>query len=210
MKLVNKHIEKDGSVSIPARPAMHDGRHLGPSQYIHERSITAVVSMMLLFILTTSGRSAELSQVNAQTLNVQGYVTLRPEDDEDMYHIYNLISPGDQVRALAVRRVQTTSSTGSSDSYRVRVQLQLAVTKTDFSQAASGSAAGPGGGTGGGGGGLASNGTSNDKRGEGTASLQISGQVVNENEYVRLGAFHTLDLEGESTFVPTTDLVCIK
>jgi len=31
---------------------------------------------------------------------------------------------------------------------------------------------------------------------ESTASLQISGKVVNENDYVRLGAFHTLDLEG--------------
>ena len=151
----------------------------------------------LLFVVTDAGTLQ--SPRKSPTLTVQGYVTLRPEDDEDMYHIYNLISPGDQVRALAVRRVQTTSSTGSSDSYRVRVQLQLSVTKTDFSQAASGSAAGPGGGTGGGGGGLASNGTSNDKRGEGTASLQISGQVVNENEYVRLGAFHTLDLEGECT-----------
>ena len=105
-----------------------------------------------------------------------------------MYHIYNLIAPGDQVRALAVRRVQTTSSTGSSDSYRVRVQLQISVTKTTFSQAA-GASSGPGGGSGSGtpGGGKAA---------ESTASLQISGQVVNENEYVRLGAFHTLDLEG--------------
>jgi hypothetical protein len=33
---------------------------------------------------------------------------------------------------------------------------------------------------------------------ESTASLQISGKVVNENDYVRLGAFHTLDLEGIS------------
>jgi protein pelota len=28
--------------------------------------------------------------------------------------------------------------------------------------------------------------------------LQVTGKVVNENDYVRLGAFHTLDLEGES------------
>jgi hypothetical protein len=34
---------------------------------------------------------------------------------------------------------------------------------------------------------------------ESTASLQISGKVVNENDYVRLGAFHTLDLEGISS-----------
>ena len=56
-------------------------------------------------------------------------MTLRPEDDEDMWHVYNLISEGDEVRALAVRRVQTVSSTGSSDSFRVRVNLTLSVTK---------------------------------------------------------------------------------
>lgn len=65
-----------------------------------------------------------------------------------MWHVYNLISEvcptrssftsfppdisydqGDEVRALALRRVQTVSSTGSSDSYRVRVNLNLSVTK---------------------------------------------------------------------------------
>ena len=35
---------------------------------------------------------------------------------------------------------------------------------------------------------------------ESTASLQISGKVVNENDYVRLGAFHTLDLEANRDF----------
>ncbi|ORY32575.1 pelota [Naematelia encephala] len=112
-----------------------------------------------------------------------GYVTLRPEDDEDMWHVYNLIAPGDEVRALAVRRVQTVSSTGSSDSYRVRVNLSINVTKTTFSPAAS-----------------TSNGTGQEKDREPTASLQISGRVVNENDYVRLGAFHTLDLEANRDF----------
>lgn len=110
-----------------------------------------------------------------------GYVTLRPEDDEDMWHVYNLISEGDEVRALAIRRVQTVSSTGSSDSFRVRVQLTLRVTKTTFSQAPS-----------------SSTGAAAGEKKESTAALQISGQVVNENDYVRLGAYHTLDLEGES------------
>lgn len=75
-------------------------------------------------------------------------MTLRPEDDEDMWHVYNLIaevsSPslgccapltrtkGDEVRALAIRKVQTVSSTGSSDSFRVRVNLSLEVTKVRF------------------------------------------------------------------------------
>ncbi|RSH81591.1 Translation factor pelota [Saitozyma podzolica] len=102
-----------------------------------------------------------------------GYVTLRPEDDEDMWHVYNLISEGDEVRALAIRRVQTVSSTGSSDSFRVR---------TTFSPAASSSTT-PGG-----------------EKKEPTASLQVTGKVVNENDYVRLGAFHTLDLEANRDF----------
>lgn len=58
-----------------------------------------------------------------------GYVTLRPEDDEDMWHVYNLISEGDEVRAQAVRRVQTTSSTGSTESNRVRLMLTIKVKK---------------------------------------------------------------------------------
>ncbi|WWD02790.1 mRNA surveillance protein pelota [Kwoniella europaea PYCC6329] len=112
-----------------------------------------------------------------------GYVTLRPEDDEDMWHVYNLISEGDHVRALAVRRVQTLSSTGSSDSFRVKTNLTLEVTKTAFSPAASSSQ---------------SNGTGEKK--EPTASLQISGKVVEENEFVKLGAYHTLDLEANRDF----------
>ena len=33
----------------------------------------------------------------------QGHVTLRPEDDEDMWHLYNLIQQGDSVRATTIR-----------------------------------------------------------------------------------------------------------
>lgn len=82
---------------------------------------------------------------------------LRPEDDEDMWHVYNLIAEvsytphmptqlqasservqsttvltifqGDEVQAMAIRRIQTVSSTGTSDSKRVRVALNLEVTK---------------------------------------------------------------------------------
>ena len=50
MKLVSKHIERDGSVSLLA---------------------------------------LNLSPVQA---NAKGYVVLRPEDDEDMWHVYNLIA----------------------------------------------------------------------------------------------------------------------
>ena len=52
--------------------------------------------------------------------------------------------------------------------------------QTSFSQAASASTSAGG-----------------QEKKESTASLQIAGQVVEENDYVRLGAYHTLDLEGE-------------
>jgi len=32
-----------------------------------------------------------------------GYVTLLPEEAEDMWHVYNLIAVGDQVRASTIR-----------------------------------------------------------------------------------------------------------
>ncbi|KAJ9105535.1 hypothetical protein QFC21_001906 [Naganishia friedmannii] len=85
-----------------------------------------------------------------------GYVTLRPEDDEDMWHVYNLIAEGDEVRAGAVRLVDL---------------LQL----------------------------VESTSTSQDPRNS-TATLQINGQVTNENDYVKLGAYHTLDLEANRDF----------
>ena len=60
------------------------------------------------------------------------YVTLVPEEPEDMWHAYNLISEGDAVRSTTVRKVQTESSTGSSTSSRVRTMLTIAVEAIDF------------------------------------------------------------------------------
>jgi protein pelota len=126
-----------------------------------------------------------------------GSVSLIPEEDEDMYHLYNLVEPHDRVRAPAVRRVQSESSTGSIESHRVRVTLTIEVSKTTFdatgsnapldpAQAMDGSSTpsvDPSAGALGGGGG-----------GEG-ATLQVAGRVVSENKHVKMGAFHTLDLE---------------
>ncbi|KAF8621680.1 hypothetical protein AX15_007693 [Amanita polypyramis BW_CC] len=112
-----------------------------------------------------------------------GHVTLRPEDDEDMWHLYNLIQQNDIVRAPAVRRVQTESSTGSTESYRVRLNLTLHVNRVEFSSSSGGAqestaeAAGPSPGH------------------QTKASLSISGRVASENPHVKLGAHHTLDIE---------------
>ncbi|KAJ1308627.1 hypothetical protein OPQ81_004324 [Rhizoctonia solani] len=102
-----------------------------------------------------------------------GYVTLVPQDDEDMWHIYNLIQEGDEVRAAAVRRVQSVTTTGSTSSERVHLHLTLRVTKVEFSSsstsAAGADAAQP------------SNGPAIP-----TASLSISGRVSEENRNIKI------------------------
>ncbi|OQD77518.1 hypothetical protein PENDEC_c002G04823 [Penicillium decumbens] len=61
-----------------------------------------------------------------------GTVTLCPEEPEDMWHAYNLIRPGDLLRASAIRRVTTTQDTGSTSSARVHLTLEVRVKNLDF------------------------------------------------------------------------------
>ncbi|KAI9838885.1 MAG: hypothetical protein M1819_004093 [Sarea resinae] len=61
-----------------------------------------------------------------------GTITLFPEEPEDMWHAYNLIRPTDLLRASALRRVTTESSTGATSSHRVHTTLTLRVTSIDF------------------------------------------------------------------------------
>ncbi|KAL8871823.1 MAG: hypothetical protein Q9174_002426 [Haloplaca sp. 1 TL-2023] len=61
-----------------------------------------------------------------------GFVTLYPEDPEDMWHIYNLIRPKDLLRASAVRRVTTEAATGSVNSQRVHTTFTIRVVSLDF------------------------------------------------------------------------------
>lgn len=90
-------------------------------------------------------------------------VGLIPEEPEDMWHAYNLISEGDSVRASTVRKVQTESTTGSSSSNRVRTTLTISVENIDFDTQA--------------------------------CMLRLKGRNIEENPYVKMGAYHTLDLE---------------
>ncbi|CAH0390257.1 unnamed protein product [Bemisia tabaci] len=98
----------------------------------------------------------------------KGSITLMPEEQEDMWHAYNLISEGDTVRASTIRKVQNESSTGSSTSSRVRTTLTICVETIDF-----------------------------DTQG---CMLRLKGRNVEENQYVKMGAYHTLDLEVNRKF----------
>lgn len=97
------------------------------------------------------------------------YVTLVPEEPEDMWHAYNLISKGDSVRSTTIRKVQSESSTGSSTSSRVRTMLRIAVETIDFDTQA--------------------------------CMLRLKGRNIEENQYVKMGAYHTLDLEMNRKFL---------
>ncbi|KAJ5698862.1 Protein dom34 [Penicillium macrosclerotiorum] len=61
-----------------------------------------------------------------------GTVTLCPEEPEDMWHAYNLIRPGDLLRASAIRRVTSVQDTGSTSSTRVHLTLEIRVKSLDF------------------------------------------------------------------------------
>ena len=66
-----------------------------------------------------------------------GFITLYPEEPEDMWFAYNLIRPHDLLRASALRRVTTESATGSTSSTRVHINLTISVTSLDFDTQAS-------------------------------------------------------------------------
>ncbi|GAA5857232.1 hypothetical protein JCM8547_009388 [Rhodosporidiobolus lusitaniae] len=121
-----------------------------------------------------------------------GSVTLTPQDDEDMWHAYNLIQEGDELRGSAVRRVTNESATGSTSSHRVHLKLTIQVDRVLYSalansaDAASSAAGDPSSSVTQV---AASSGTA------GTTTLHVSGRITSENEHVKKGAFHTLDLE---------------
>ena len=59
-------------------------------------------------------------------------VILIPDNQEDMWHIYNLIAVGDSVRASTYRKVQSETATGSSSSNRVLTTLTIRVESIDY------------------------------------------------------------------------------
>ena len=85
-----------------------------------------------------------------------------------MWHAYNLITEGDQLRASTFRKVQQESSTGSSSSSRVRTVVTIQVEATDFDL--------------------------------GGCLLRVKGRNVQENQYIKMGAYHTVDLEPNRKF----------
>ncbi|VDP26104.1 unnamed protein product [Soboliphyme baturini] len=97
-----------------------------------------------------------------------GTVTMVPEEDEDMWHAYNLIQEGDLLRTSTLRKVTSESATGSTSSFRVHITLTVEVESIDYDSA--------------------------------SGMLHVKGKNREENQYVKLGAYHTLDLEMNRKF----------
>lgn len=97
-----------------------------------------------------------------------GFVKLVCEEPEDVWHVYNLISKGDQIRSSTERRIRLDSATGSADSTRLKLTLTIAITDVVFDPS--------------------------------TCSLRINGKNLTESKHIKLGAFHTVDLELNQPF----------
>lgn len=92
----------------------------------------------------------------------KGDMSFIPEEMDDIWHAYNLITEGDVVRASTVRKVNLESSTGSGTTFRTRTTLTVSVESIDY-----------------------------DAQG---CKLRVKGRNMEENEYVKMGCYHTLDL----------------
>ena len=94
-----------------------------------------------------------------------------PEEAEDMWHAYNLISVGDYLRASTIRRVVNETSGGLTSTSRMHMMLTICVKTLDFDTQAS--------------------------------VLRVKGTNFEENQYVKMGAYHTIDLELNRKFTIT-------
>ena len=97
-----------------------------------------------------------------------GELKLEPEEQEDMWHAYNLIAVGDSLRASTVRKVVQTTDTGSSTTTKRRMILTIDVMDVNYDSAA--------------------------------CALRVKGRTIVENDFVKKGSFHTLDLELHNAF----------
>ncbi|KAG9397244.1 Translation release factor pelota [Carpediemonas membranifera] len=67
----------------------------------------------------------------------EGKVVLKPTTNEDLWEAYNVISPGDVITSVTIRRIQRQTVGGGQDSERKPMKLSLKVTQVDYDPGAS-------------------------------------------------------------------------
>ncbi|KRX36518.1 Protein pelota -like protein [Trichinella murrelli] len=96
-----------------------------------------------------------------------GFFTFLAEEPEDMWHTYNLVQVGDNVRTSTTRKVTFDRLSGHSAS-KMQLVLTVEVEKIFY-----------------------------DKE---DGALHVSGKNIEENQFVKLGAYHTLNLQLKRKF----------
>jgi protein pelota len=106
----------------------------------------------------------QITRKNWKASLAEGTVNITPEDTDDIWAIYNLICPGDEVECVTMRKVLQESNSGEVvDSQKMKMVLAVKAEKIDIDLAA--------------------------------ASLRVNGRNVKESKHVKLGSYHTLDIE---------------
>ena len=112
---------------------------------------------------TTLFESMKITKREISAKDAEGSITVIPEVNEDLWHLYHIISPGDHVRATTIRKISKESSSGTVNNERVKITLTIQLDKIDFDANA--------------------------------GQMRLSGQNISENKWVKLGAYHTIEVE---------------
>lgn len=62
----------------------------------------------------------------------EGYLTLVPTEEEDYWHIYNLVTNGDTVKAGTFRKITRESKTGVKDIIKKKITLTLKIVAINY------------------------------------------------------------------------------
>uniref|UniRef100_A0A5B7BUL4 Protein pelota homolog n=1 Tax=Davidia involucrata TaxID=16924 RepID=A0A5B7BUL4_DAVIN len=107
-------------------------------------------------------------------LNQPGTVNIIPEEPDDLWLAYNLISTGDIISTDTTRKIHQKSDSGdgkksdNKNPSRVKLKLEIKITAVDYDKDSS--------------------------------ALRVRGRNLVSNEHINTGTFHTLELEKNKEF----------
>ena len=96
----------------------------------------------------------------------EGYVTLVPTDDEDLWHIYNLIQKGDHIKMKTRRKIIDDSNVTGLKKIRTRM-ITLTLQIVEISYYAK----------------------------EDRLCISIKGRNAKESDWLKIGQYHTFEIE---------------
>ena len=96
-----------------------------------------------------------------------GVVIVVPQNDEDLWHIYNLIQKGDIIRTGTTRKVKTESKTGSVSTERIHFLVKLQIMSINYYYGEESSDIG----------------------------LLLKGKNIEQSKYMQIGQIHTVKLD---------------